>query len=441
MLRKYKSVIENGVKYEAVPPDGGWGYVVATATTVIYISTVVPFAGFGIIFKDYFASIGDETKGITLTNSIFNTVSFFMGLAANVLLLKISFRKVAILGSFLHIIGTCGTIFVSNLIQSIIFTGILQGMGFGLLLPSALSAFNEYFEKRLQLWMTISQTGMVIGYMLMPPAATYSMQYLGFKGSLVALMALSIFTLPAALSLKPVKMVKVEESYEMLEKQAQIEDSESASDEDNNEPIEEESQDTWHLILTSVSLLKDPKYVNICIGLALCFTADIAFYPVIPLVLSHINYSPSETATMMSVYFGADLVTRILLSLLSIFITYNSRKLFYCGAFFSIIFRTVWLTQKNFLVKTIIMGILGVFRAFIETLVSLVISEEYQSRFSSAFSLYMVANGITCLSCGALMNVVKSYTNSDVATCHVLTLAFLVSVISWTVEFKYCKNN
>ncbi|XP_030749793.1 monocarboxylate transporter 1-like [Sitophilus oryzae] len=444
MTQKCKKIIIDDVAYEVVPPDGGWGYLVALATTVMYLSTVVPIAGFGIIFKDFFASFGDETRGITLTNSIFNTVSFFMGLVTNILLIKISYRKVALLGSMCHIIGTVGTIFITNLPGSILFIGIFQGMGFGLLQPAALSAFNEYFDKRLQLWISISQTGMVIGYMSMPFFSTWSLSFFGFRGTLLVLMGLSLLTLPVALTLQPVKqhlkMIRIHEDIEML--YANSDDdiiktkmNKELPENDDNEELKSEKQTICHQIRNSFGLLMDPKYLNLSIGLALCFTADIAFYPIIPLVLAHLNYTNSEIAAMMSVYFGADLLARIGLSLVSVCVVYKSRRLFYAAALLSSIFRIGWLTYDSFWWKTVIMAVLGTLRCFIETLVSLVISEEYPDRFSSAFSLYMVANGSTCLICGAIMNYIKYSTSSDIITCHVLTAAFLISVTSWSVEW------
>lgn len=77
----------------AQTPDGGWGYVVVLASSIIMVSffdyicfnslsvvfqmaTSGPTAGFGIIFADV---LKDPTSGITLITSTYNTISFFMG--------------------------------------------------------------------------------------------------------------------------------------------------------------------------------------------------------------------------------------------------------------------------------------------------------------------------------------------------------------------------
>ncbi|XP_050296835.1 monocarboxylate transporter 12-like [Anthonomus grandis grandis] len=437
----YKKITVDGVVYQIQPPDGGWGLLVALATTIIYICTVVPMAGFGTIFKDFLKKFGDETSNAALTNGLFNTVSFFTGLLATILLNKISFRKVALLGSMFHLIGTIGTIFATNMPQLITFLGIFQGMGFGLLLPAALSAFNAYFDEKLQMWMSISQTGMVIGYILMPPIAAWFIKALEFRGSLIFLAGLSALTVPAALILQPVKWhmkmtihKETDKEIELSVINKQIEEEEEPLNKGERKVDKPTKPSLWQATKVSLSLLTDPKYLNLSIGLALCFTADIQFYPIIPLILGNVGFTSSQIALILSVYFGADLVARICMSIISIFVKYQCRRLFYWGALFSALLRIVWLLNDNFWYKITVMAVLGVLRCFIETLVSLVISEAYPDKFSSAFSLYMFVNGFTCLICGFLMSGVKDYTHSDTMVCHVLTAAFAISVISWTIE-------
>lgn len=104
-------------------------------------------AAFGLIYGDFLKSVGDETVGTTLSNGMFNTVSSFtgkenyenhlinfvkkqrniIGLLANGLLNTYSYRKVGFMGSILCLIGSIGLVFIQNLLQLIIFFGVIQG--------------------------------------------------------------------------------------------------------------------------------------------------------------------------------------------------------------------------------------------------------------------------------------------------------------------------
>lgn len=74
-----------------------------------------------------------------------------------------------------------------------------------------------------------------------------------------------------------------------------------------------------------LDLLGDWKYVNIAIGLSLSFTADIAFFPILPSVMAPQGFTAKQIALMISVFFIADLVARIAFSLLAAFVPINSR--------------------------------------------------------------------------------------------------------------------
>lgn len=100
-------------------------------------------AAFGIVYGPFLASVGDETSGTTIVNGIFNTILCFtgnsitpkkpfdeqliLGLAANQLLQKLSYRKVGLIGAFLFFLGSFSTIFVTSLFQLIVSFGIIQG--------------------------------------------------------------------------------------------------------------------------------------------------------------------------------------------------------------------------------------------------------------------------------------------------------------------------
>ncbi|CAG9764128.1 unnamed protein product [Ceutorhynchus assimilis] len=490
---------ENNFTLEA--PDGGWGYMIVLATVIIYGATIIPMTSFGLVFGNFLQSIGDETTGTTLTNGIFNTVNSFTGLLANGLLNKFSYRMVGFVGAIIFTLGAVGLIFAQNLYQMIIFFGVVQGIGFGLLMPASLSAFNLYFNQKMAVMMSVCQAFMVLLSMTFPQVAAFSMNLLGFRGTLMALAALSALCFPAVAALQPVerhlRKVFMQEPINctVIPVEMTVVPEETLSTEQTKSPqeeplmrhhlgasqrslhsgiynvrsrksivslgdrfasvttineikdedfdggkkkaaIEEDNLSFWQSFIKSMdmSLLKDPKYLNISIGLALCFTSDMAFISIIPLMLGNIGFTAAQIATVMSVFFGCDLVSRILLTLVSSFAKFKSRYLVLCTSVLIVAARIALVANDTYMWKLVTLGTLGFLRCFIQTPLPLVISEEYQDKFSTAYSLFMAVNGVVSLICAPLMSFVKSLTQSDDMVCHVLTSAYVICVMAWCVE-------
>lgn len=89
-----------------------------------------------------------------------------------------------------------------------------------------------------------------------------------------------------------------------------------------------------------LSLLKSAKYVNISVGLALCFAGDITFISIVPMILGNLGFSPQQIGTMMAVFFGCDFVARILLTVISSVVRFRSRVLFLFAAGLTVMART-----------------------------------------------------------------------------------------------------
>lgn len=90
--------------------------------------------------------------------------------------------------------------------------------------------------------------------------------------------------------------------------------------------------------------------------------------------------------------------------------------------------------HDGFNYKLVVLGAMGFMRCFIQTPQALVISDDYPDNFESAYSIYMVVNGVVTLFYGGLMSYVKTTTGSDEWVCHSLTLGFVMVVVTWGAE-------
>ncbi|XP_066249240.1 monocarboxylate transporter 7-like [Euwallacea similis] len=444
------------ILYKLQAPDGGWGYMVAGSSTIIMMVSLIPIAGFGLIFGKFLRELGDEAEGITWITGSYNTINSFTGLLAGVLLNKYSYRKVGFLGSILFIMGAVAVIFAKNLVQMVLFFGLLQGVGFGLLLPSMMSAFNAYFDKKMSLMMSATQTIVVIFNIAIPHLLTWCMETIGYRGTLIFIAACCGLCIPAVAVLQPVEShmkklsittinsvaIPVEEP--LMEEHLKVTPHQKRSsvisirDCITSVNIINEKDDSSSL---DFHLLKSPKYLNITFGLGLAFIGDINFITIVPMILTNQGFTSQDIAFMLAVLFGCDLFSRILLTIVSYFITFRSRLLFLVTAALVAITRIAFALKNDYMWKLGVMGVLGFLRCFIMTPIPLVLAEEYPTKFSTAFSLSMVVGGFVILIMSMLMDFVMKYTGSDLFLCQILTLGYMLCVVCWTIELTCCKKS
>ncbi|KAF7279898.1 hypothetical protein GWI33_006603 [Rhynchophorus ferrugineus] len=441
---------------ESTSRETTYGYVIFCCVTIILFNATAPLASFGIIYGEWMSVLADETTATSMANGVFNTVMCLTGLVANILLDKWTCRDVGLLGAIFTIIGCFSLLFINDLISFIIFFGVFQGFGYGLIFPASLTAMNNSFDKRLTLMMSLSQVLLICCIMVMPHIASFVKSNFGLRGGILLMGGLSLVNIPFAILLTkfqfsykkvPLKIEVTDKQLELLSgdhKQQVLQFRERSYSLTGYKEVEVQNPGHKTETKMSYSLLKDLKYLNMSMGLSLSFTSDMTFIAIIPVVLAANGIDPSSIALTMSIFFGCDLLARILLSVVSAMVQVKSRHIFFLGTFLSIICRIGFLCHDSLLWKTIMLGALGFLRCFIQTPLPLVVSEQYSSQFATAFSLYMVICGIVNLICGALISLIKHLTNSDILVYHLLTGCYILCVISWLAEMivdQKKKNN
>lgn len=99
-------------------------------------------------------------------------------------------------------------------------------------------------------------------------------------------------------------------------------------------------------------------------------------------------------------------------------------------------FFSAFVSNDSYMWELVVLGALGFLRCFIISSLTLVIADEYQDNFATAYSMFMVVMGVVTLIMSPLISLVKSYTQSDVMVCHFLTLAYASCVVFWTLELS-----
>lgn len=160
---------------------------------------------FGLMFGDFLSNLGEETSAIALITCCFFSAFSFAGLLTNTLFQKFSIRSVGVGGASMYFLGSLMTIFVSSVEQLLFAFSILQGAGFGLMIPVAYTTFNAYFVTRRVLMMSIAQALIGLGTMLYPIIVQLLMDLYGFRGAMAVLAAINGHAIFGMLTMHPVK--------------------------------------------------------------------------------------------------------------------------------------------------------------------------------------------------------------------------------------------
>ncbi|XP_025831326.1 uncharacterized protein LOC112904731 [Agrilus planipennis] len=181
------------------------------------------------------------------------------------------------------------------------------------------------------------------------------------------------------------------------------------------------------------TVLKDAWYWNISIGLAVSFISETNFMAIFPVSLTQMGLASSQVTLMMTIYFISDLISRVIFSVVTLIWSFSVRLVFLINIILTIIFRLVFMFELPFWFLTILTGILGISRCLIQVLVVMVIAEEYSNVFTSAFSFYMVFNGILSILVGALMGSMTHHSH----VLYIQTSILVLCAVPWTCQYIY----
>lgn len=103
------------------------------------------------------------------------------------------------------VFGSFATIFITNTNQLPITFGVLQGIGFGMMVPVCYSTINHYFVKKRTMVMSISKA--VQGFILIwyPHLLKKIITQYGFRGALLIIFGISLNTIPGMTVMKTYK--------------------------------------------------------------------------------------------------------------------------------------------------------------------------------------------------------------------------------------------
>ncbi|EAT44425.1 AAEL004213-PA [Aedes aegypti] len=460
------------VRYKKVAPEGGWGLLVGIGMATMFTVSLGSLPSFGLMFGDFLTNLGEETSAIALITSCFFSALSFAGLFTNTLMKKTSCRTVGLIGAASYVVGSFMTIFVRSTNELLVSFSIFQGAGFGLMIPVSYTTFNAYFVQKRVVMMSVSQTLIGLGTMIYPIFIQKTMEAFGFRGCMAVLAAVNSNTLVAMLVMHPVEwhMKKVQLTEEEIQMTATPNDeptgkvvskimkgldrSRRASSipglgnwsgpvvvSDTTER-DKKPATKWQVLVDflDLTLLKDPIYVNIVLGISFALYSDLAFFTLQPMYLFMIGFGKPDVSLIIAIGAGADLLSRVFLAISSTCLNIKARYVYLAGALFTILARFAFLFVYDFYGMATITAIMGFLRTWIHVPLPLVFSEYLPTeRFPSGYGLFMFLQGNITFAVGPFVGYIRDVTGSYSISFHCLTLFMALCVFPWLFEIVYLR--
>ncbi|XP_062140244.1 monocarboxylate transporter 7 [Drosophila sulfurigaster albostrigata] len=528
--------------YKLVPPDGGWGILVCIGMAFPFISGLSSLPSFGLVFGDFLKSIGAETSSIAIITSTFFCAMSFAGLFSGSLFRKYGMRRMGLVGGGLYCLGTALQVFATSTLDLLLTFSLLQGVGFGLIVPTCYTTFNNYFVLNRVMWMGFAQTLIGLGAMAYPIAMQKLLEWYGFRGCLLVLTGINAHAVLGMLLMQPVewhmKRVPLDEEELQLQQQqpstpsqpvvvhvqpetplkpipelefateSEVRDSlpvshlssrrvsshaeehalqilrsrassiTSLGNWTGSMVVSDASPQMMHSLQASrrqsvisgspvgeqeaaappaevitkkslcgtivdfldLTLLKQPVYVNIVLGITFALYSDITFFTMQPTYLFELGYTKVDTAKIIAIGASADLLSRIFLAVTAIFIQVPARYIYLGGALFTVFARFAFDGITDFMGMACVTAVLGFLRTWIHVPLPLVFADYLpKERFASGYGLFMFTHGNGMFLIGPIVGYIRDRTQDYILVFHILNVFMALCAFPWVIEVLIIK--
>nr|CAB3266113.1 monocarboxylate transporter 12-like [Phallusia mammillata] len=185
------------------PPDGGWGWAVAIATTMTYAIVWGIPRGMSVLFLDLQQKYdSSNAKTSWITSMIFGCFSCGT-LVGSLVTSWLGPRRTMMFGG---LISCFGIIIVSqaSILQLVYVGSAITGIGFGFAYCNVTSQLGIYFDKRRALVFGIGSMGSPLGGMLLPVMLTSALGVYGLEGALLIMAGFCLHLVVCGALLRPV---------------------------------------------------------------------------------------------------------------------------------------------------------------------------------------------------------------------------------------------
>ncbi|KAJ6640355.1 Monocarboxylate transporter 12, partial [Pseudolycoriella hygida] len=448
-------------RFKKVPPEGGWGFLVLFGLAIFLTFSLGTFPSLALIFGDFLAERDEDSGALTTLMSWYFASFSCVGLVTNYFFKLFTVRSVALVGAVVFMVGSVWAVFATTFADLVLAFGVLEGAGFGLMISASYLTFNAYFVKKRIMMMSVAQSIFGLGTMAYPIFVQFFMEEFGYRGFMAIRAGFHGHVLFGMLLMHPVEWHMKKVICEELLFNDRVNDTETKYEDNQNRPFELINDDSktrgkvdiqpmkhvsiknlWTKVVDflDLTLMKDPIYVNISLGISFALYSDMSFFAIQPLYLLKLNLSKTIIAHIIAIGATADLISRIFLAVSSTWIRLKARDIYLIGAALTIIARFAFLYVNDFIGIVTITAAMGFLRTWIHVPLPIVFGDHLPpTRFPSGYGLFMFIQGMSMFALTSVVTKISSMVQDDIVTFHILTLAMALCVMPWILEKIWLK--
>ncbi|XP_046394826.1 monocarboxylate transporter 14-like [Ischnura elegans] len=193
-----------------------------------------------------------------------------------------------------------------------------------------------------------------------------------------------------------------------------------------------------------LTLMKDPKFVSIFIGMTLGFVAEVNFALLVPFIYAEYGFSKDVVALCMSTLAGMDLVTRFTVPFITDRYRMDARLMYSIGLLILATGRIGMAHLSGFKTIMAITLWLGFGKGLRTVFMALVIPSYVPlHRLPTASGLQMMANGIIFICIGPLFGYLRDSSDDYTSALHCLNALNFTMITLWSAEYlfeRFCRR-
>lgn len=206
-------------KYELVPPDGGYAWLVLFGAMLVNI--LIPggaIKSFGILFVEFLENMDATPTAASWIPALCYFLYSSLGPLSSILSVKYSYRTVTFVGAAFCSAGMILTHWATSIEYLYVSYGVFVGIGAGLSFPPTVYIVTSYFTHKRGLANGLCISGSALGSIFLPPILRFLLDKYDYRGACLIMGAITLNCFIAALFYDPVekhmKRVKIERDDE-----------------------------------------------------------------------------------------------------------------------------------------------------------------------------------------------------------------------------------